>query len=256
MECWERWLWWTLSADPFHCSEQSPSLPRVGWFVSKMPPVSGIFWRTGPGAWSCLAPSKLEHLRDLQPVVGTLARTVCRLAWDERHPDLSNTLQLPQSQHRLNLAPPPPYSLPCFLGEGVHPSPSLHINSCGLDFTYVCGFQSIFSTLCSSSAEWAGEHFCPDVRGSEVKWLDWDSHRARRPSRDHALNEYVSASRVGLSLSDAAGLCGLCCCCPGMCSQVVPATLCHPEWVQSANKGISLQDNMLVQVFYLKISIT
>ena len=144
MECWERWLWWTLSADASHCSEQSPSLPRVGWFVSKMPPVAGTFWRTGPGAWSCLAPSKLEHLRDLQPVVGTLARTVCRLAWDERRPDLSNTLQLPQSQHRLNLAPPLPCSLPCFLGEGVHPSPSLRINSCGLDFTYVCGFQAFF----------------------------------------------------------------------------------------------------------------
>ena len=161
------------SVSPFRATALPP---RVGWFVSKMPPVSGTLWRTGAGAWSCLAPSKLEHLRGLQPAVGTLARTVCRLAWDERCPDLSNTLQLPQSQHRLNLAPPLPYSLPCFLGEGVLPSPSLHINPCRLDFAYVCGFQSILSALWCSSAEWAGERFCSNTKGSEVKWLDWDSH--------------------------------------------------------------------------------
>ena len=38
--------------------------------------------------------------------------------------------------------------------------------------------------------------------------------------------------------------------------QVVPAALCPPEWIQSADKVIFLQDKMLVQVFYLKISIT
>lgn len=152
-------------------------------------------------------------------------------------------------------SPPLPYSLPCLLGDGALPHPLLHKNPRRLDFAYVRGFRSILSTLCFSSAEWAGEHFCPNMSGSEVKWVDWGPHRARRPCRDHTLSECFSLQSRKVIVMQLVCVDG-----PAITRaravQVVPATLCPPEWIQCADKLIFLQDKMLVQVFYLKISIT
>lgn len=61
----------------------------LGGFSPDATSVSGTLWRTGAGAWSCLAPSKLEHLQGLQPAGGDLSKDTYRLApWDkESDPD-------------------------------------------------------------------------------------------------------------------------------------------------------------------------